>query len=1089
MSLSSRLAVGVSDRARRRGLDYFRQGRARVTQSDGESVDYIVRGTRQYAVTLSIEHDVLYCACTCPYFVDREEACKHVWAAVLDCERSRVLAASERALTLEPDPLVTEAQSFGDGGPGPLLAAASPGRRPDWLSLMRHLASSLPAASQVQDLDPVRSELRYVIHLDVALERGTLVVELKRRDRRKDETWGAEKPLSIDFGDAERLPDEHDRRVFALLRGSESRDWGLATAREYEKVGNPAVLSKETIPFLLPALAATGRCFVRARYGAEEGQLLRCDFDPPWRTVLEIVADDRSGQWILDGAMARENVALPITDVDLFLSSGHFFHNGVAGRIESDAAFPVIALLREHGKIVAPVDDGPRLVAHTLEFVSGAEVKVPDALRFDEIAETPVPTVRIRRPRRDGHKDGLDVELSFRYDAIEIDAFDARTRLFDEVRRVIVPRDREAESAARNQLVRLGFRFRGAADVDGAWQLPSALLPKVVPALVALGWQVEAEGTLYRQASSSRLRVVSGEDWFELKGGATFNGIEVPLPQLLAAARKGEGFVKLGDGSMGILPEAWLARVAPLAGLGHAGGGAVRFSMHQAGLLDALVATLPEVATDEIFEEARRKLSSFEGIAPLSEPPEFRGELRGYQRDGLGWFRFLREFGFGGCLADDMGLGKTVQVLALLVSRGGDRGDAPRTSLVVAPRSVVFNWLDETKRFAPNLRTLDYTGIERSATDLATGSYDLVLTTYGTLRRDAATLSQVPFDYVILDESQAIKNATSQAAKAARLLSGRHRLALSGTPIENHLGELWSLFEFLNPGMLGKSPAFRAWTAGAGDADDPSRQALARAVKPFVLRRTKAKVTPELPARTEQTLWCDLGPVQRRLYDQLRDHYRSSLLAQVSREGLAKSKIHVLEALLRLRQAACHPGLIDRARAGMDSAKLDLLLERLAEVVDEGHKVIVFSQFTSLLALLKPRLDALGPIGIAYLDGATPARQRAEAVARFQDDASCRLFLLSLKAGGVGLNLTAAGYVFLLDPWWNPAVEAQAIDRAHRIGQSKPVIAYRLVARDTVEERILSLQDKKRALADSILAGEESLLRTLTREDLEALLG
>jgi superfamily II DNA or RNA helicase len=961
--------------------------------------------------------------------------------------------------------------------------------RPDWRTFMRELDSSRAEASQAPALDPARSEIRYVIHLDVALERGTLVVELKRKDRRKDDTWGAEKALSIGFGDAERLPDERDRRVFALLRGSESRDWGFATAREHERVGNPAVLSKETIPLFLPALAATGRCFVRASHGADEGRLLRCDFDPPWRTVLEIVADEPSGQWVLDGAMVRASSQVPIAEVDLFLSSGHFFHEGVAGRIESDAAFPVIALLREHGAIVAPVSDGARFVAHILERVSGAELRVPEPLRFDELVEVPVPTVRIRRPRRDGFKDGLDVELSFRYDAIEIDAFDARARIFDEARRVVVPRHQAAETEAADRLVRLGFRFRGQADVDGAWQLPPALLPKAVRALVASGWRVEAEGALYRSYSSSRLRVVSGEDWFELQGGASFGGIEVPLPQLLAAVRKGEGFVKLGDGSLGILPEAWLARIAPLAGLGHAGGGAVRFSPHQAGLLDAFVAALPEVATDELFDAARRKLATFEGIAPVSEPTGFRGELRGYQRDGLGWFRFLREFGFGGCLADDMGLGKTVQVLALLVSRQNERGDAPRASLVVAPRSVVFNWLDEAKRFAPKLRTLDYTGIGRDASDLGTGEYDLVLTTYGTLRRDATTLSRVPFDYVILDESQAIKNATSQAAKASRLLLGRHRLALSGTPIENHLGELWSLFEFLNPGMLGKSPAFRAWTAGAGDADDSSRQVLARAVKPFVLRRTKEKVAPELPARTEQTLWCDLGPVQRRLYDQLRDHYRSSLLAQVSRDGLAKSKIHVLEALLRLRQAALHPGLIDQARAGMDSAKLDLLVERLVEVVDEGHKALVFSQFTSLLALLKPRLDVLGKIGIGYLDGATPARERAEAVARFQQDESCRLFLLSLKAGGFGLNLTAAGYVFLLDPWWNPAVEAQAIDRAHRIGQSKPVMAYRLVARDTVEERILSLQEKKRALADSILAGDESLLRTLTREDLEALLG
>jgi superfamily II DNA or RNA helicase len=1079
----------VSPRARTRGLDYFREGRAKVVSSDGESVEYAVRGTRRYAVVLSIEKDVLYCACTCPFFVDRQEVCKHVWAAILDCERSRVLAGEAGVFALQPDPLANEAEAMDDGEPGPFRVEGSPGGRPEWLQLMRRLASPRPDASHLPALDWTRSEIRYAIHLSTALKRGTLVVELKRRDRKKDDTWGAEKVLSIDFGDAERLPDARDRRVFALLRGSETREWGHSMSRGYENVGNPAVLSKEMIPLLLPALAATGRCFVRASHGDDEGRLLRCDFDPPWRTVLEIVADDRSPQWVLNGAMEREGLKLAIADVDLFLSSGHFFQNGVAGRIESDAAFPVIALLREHGKIVAPADDGLRLVAHTLEFVSGAEVKVPDTLRFDEAAVAPVPTVRIRRQRRGGQNPSLDVELSFRYDAIEIDAFDARTKILDEVKRLILPRDQAAESAARDRLVRLGFRFRGPADVDGSWQLPPALLPKAVPALVALGWQVEAEGTVYRQASSSRLRVVSGEDWFELQGGASFNGVEVPLPQLLAAARKGEGFVKLGDGSLGILPEAWLEKVAPLAGLGHAGGGAVRFSQHQAGLLEALLIALPETATDELFDNARRKLASFEGIAPLSEPPGFRGELRGYQRDGLGWFRFLREFGFGGCLADDMGLGKTVQVLALLASREKERGDAPRASLVVAPRSVVFNWIDEAKRFAPKLRTLDYTGIGRSAADLGSGKHELVLTTYGTLRRDAAALSKIPFDYVILDESQAIKNASSQAAKAARLLSGRHRLALSGTPIENHLGELWSLFEFLNPGMLGKSPAFRTWTAGAGDADDASRIALARAVKPFVLRRTKEKVTPELPARTEQTLWCDLGPVQRRLYDQLRDHYRASLLAQVNRDGLAKSKIHVLEALLRLRQAACHPGLIDKARSGMESAKLDLLVERVAEVVDEGHKVLVFSQFTSLLALLQPRLGALGPIGTAYLDGATPAKERAEAVARFQDDENCRLFLLSLKAGGVGLNLTAAGYVFLLDPWWNPAVEAQAIDRAHRIGQSKPVIAYRLVARDTVEERILSLQEKKRALADSILAGDESLLRTLTREDLEALLG
>ena len=1088
MSLSSRLAGGISDLQRRRGVDYFRQGRANAVRSGDDAAEYSIRGTRPYVVTLSIEDDILYCACSCPYFAEREEACKHVWAAILDCERTGAPAGCARVSALEPDPLATEAHHADGGGPLPSSEAPSSARPPDWLLLMRDLDALRAARLQTPPFERARSEVVYVIPLDVALETGMLVVDLRRRDLKRDGTWGAEKTLGLNFGEAERLPDELDRRVFALLRGSESREWGGAGSRDYERVGNPAVLARETIAFLLPALAATGRCFVRASRRAKEERRLRCDFDRPWRTVVTIGADDRSGQWALDGAMLRDGSELSIAEVDVFLSSGHFFHEGVAGRIESDAAFPVIALLREHGKILAPLRDGPRLVAHALERVHGAEIRVPDVLRFDEIEEAPVPTLRIKRPRWGGSISLFDADLSFLYGAVEIDAFDARPKIFDDLRRLVVARNHGAESDARDRLTRLGFRFRERPDGDGAWQLAPGLIPKIVPALIGLGWRVEAEGAVYRQSSATSLRVVSGEDWFELQGGASFDGIEIPLPQLLSAARKGDPFVKLGDGSLGVLPETWLARVAPLAGLGDAAGQAVRFAPHQTGLLDALVAALPEVATDALFENARRKLARFAGIAPVTEPAGFRGELRGYQREGLGWFRFLREFGFGGCLADDMGLGKTIQVLALLVSRESERGDAPRASLVVAPRSVVFNWLDEAGRFAPKLRTLDYTGLGRREADLEINRHDLVVTTYGTLRRDAASLSKIPFDYVILDEAQAIKNASSQAAKAARLLSGRHRLALSGTPIENHLGELWSLFEFLNPGMLGTSPAFRSWTAGAGEADDGGRQALARAVRPFVLRRTKEKVAPELPARTEQTLWCELGPVQRRLYDELRDHYRASLLGRVRRDGLAKSKMHVLEALLRLRQAACHPGLIDGKREGQESAKLDLLVERLREVLDEGHKTLVFSQFTSLLALLKPRLLALGNLDIAYLDGATPAKQRAEAVARFQENDGCRLFLLSLKAGGFGLNLTAAGYVFLLDPWWNPAAEAQAIDRAHRIGQTKPVNAYRLVARDTVEERILSLQEKKRALADSILAGDESVLRSLTREDLEALL-
>jgi SNF2 family DNA or RNA helicase len=339
---------------------------------------------------------------------------------------------------------------------------------------------------------------------------------------------------------------------------------------------------------------------------------------------------------------------------------------------------------------------------------------------------------------------------------------------------------------------------------------------------------------------------------------------------------------------------------------------------------------------------------------------------------------------------------------------------------------------------------------------------------------------------VILDEAQAIKNASTASAKSARLLRGHHRLALTGTPVENHLGEIWSLFEFLNPGFLGPASVFgRAAAAAPGRAERADLELLARALRPFILRRTKEQVAPELPEKVEQTIHCDLEPPQRRFYDELREHYRHTLLASVAKKGLARSKMQVLEALLRLRQAASHPGLVDAARRAEPAAKLEVLLPRLRELADEGHKALVFSQFTTLLGLLRDRLDALGLV-YEYLDGRT--RDRAERVARFESDGGCPVFLISWKAGGVGLNLTAADYVFLLDPWWNPAVEAQAIDRAHRIGQERHVFAYRLIARDTVEEKIADLQNTKRELADALLGETAGLLRTLEPEDLEWLL-
>ncbi|MFK7819896.1 MAG: DEAD/DEAH box helicase, partial [Planctomycetaceae bacterium] len=586
--------------------------------------------------------------------------------------------------------------------------------------------------------------------------------------------------------------------------------------------------------------------------------------------------------------------------------------------------------------------------------------------------------------------------------------------------------------------------------------------------LIDLGWQVRADGQTVQQAGKVKFKVKSDIDWFDLEAQVDFDGHSVAFPTLLAALKRGDTTVRLDDGSLGIMPEEWLAQFGLLSGLGTKNEEGLRFSNNQAAILDALLAAEENVDYDDRFKSLSDQLRGFDGVELRREPHGFDGELRDYQKMGLGWLHFLKDFRFGGCLADDMGLGKTVQVLAMLSEYHMADSTLPPT-LIVVPRSLMFNWSQECERFTPHLTVMEYTGADREELRPLFQKHNLVLTTYGTLRRDAVELREMDFSYIVLDEAQTIKNPASQVARASRLLKASHRIALSGTPIENSLGDLWSIFEFLNPGMLGRSKAFRDHTSNPEDTS--SRAMLSRGLRPFILRRSKQQVAAELPEKLEETIYCEMEADQRKLYDELRVHYRDSLLGVIEKDGINKSRMHVLEALLRLRQAACHPALLDKHGEAEASAKLDYLCPRLEELIAEGHKALVFSQFTSMLSLVRTRLDDLG-MQYEYLDGRT--RNRKDCVNRFQTDDDCSVFLISLKAGGLGLNLTAADYVFLLDPWWNPAVEAQAVDRAHRVGQQRPVFAYRLICRDTVEEKIAQLQKKKRELADAIREADNS---------------
>jgi superfamily II DNA or RNA helicase len=1112
MYLQRHLSKSFPSQVRERGLRLFQAGCVRDLQGNQWKVDASVQGTMLYHTSLVRAENALEGTCDCPYFADNG-VCKHCWATILAAEKRSYLLGRIGSAPLHfagPDEDDLEFEDEEDDEDEELLELPArppsrhswlqPGKRltpkiakpspPSWRLFLNHVANS---PIQISPGEPWRAdrEIYYVVDVGHTISSSGLYLEVNCREPRKTGGWGKVKQYRVARAHIADIPDPRDREILLMLGG-------VPEPYAYNTANVPCVYRIRNAParLLLPKLCATGRCRLRLDDNVpfENQTVLAWDDGPPWQFHLRVEQKDKN--WVMRGYLKRDGEEMDLNTPHVLLDDGLLFANGKVGLFEHGGAFAWIVHLRQKPEIDVPSKQGFDFVTEMLNRPVLPPVQWPEGLRFDEVRNEPRPALKLEKQKVGWHGEPtLTASLSFDYGGVVIPLDQTGTGIYEPGERRFWHRDQAREQAAIQRLMDLGLRkaerYYGSP-VLTRWTVPPKRLPKIIQALAAENWQIESEGKLFRNAGVFEAELTSGIDWFELHGAVDYGGEKVKLPELLKAMERGENIVRLGDGSFGVIPEEIREKYGMLIGFGRKHEDHVRFSRSQAGVLDVLLAGRDEIRVDEIFGRIRNELSSFEGIVAAQQPEGFVGTLRDYQLDGVAWMQFLRRFGFGGCLADDMGVGKTPQVLALLETRRALRaqnGSAPEEvigpSLAVVPRSLIYNWMRESERFTPQLRILDHTGALRDRKLEKFTDYDLILTTYGTLRRDAPLFQSFPFDYVILDEAQAIKNANTESAKAARLLQAKHRLALSGTPVENHLGELWSLFEFLNPGMLGAASAFQIAGDRLRNPDDSTRHVLAKAIRPFILRRTKQQVASELPPKTEQTLYCELDVTQRKLYNELRDHYRSALLGKIDKDGMAKSQIRILEALLRLRQAACHPGLIDKARVGEASAKLEALLPQLSEVTEEGHKALIFSQFTSFLAILKTQLDAAG-IPYQYLDGKT--KDREGAVQRFESDKDCKLFLISLKAGGVGLNLCAADYVFLLDPWWNPAVEAQAVDRAHRIGQANPVFAYRLIARDTVEEKVIELQNSKRDLADAIIRADTRMVGNLKREDLELLL-
>ena len=1027
-----------------RGDEYFAQGRVKRLEVIEGVIEADVEGTTLYAVDLIVDKHTLQVVCECPWYLQQIQPCKHIWAAIRAASAENLLP--DRAMSLLPlEVEVDPDDEFYDN----VRVFTPRDTRAPWERFMEALGPA-PAVSRHRVTRTIPDEIAYVL---IGFARSpTFTLQILGRARKKNGEWGKWKPLALHLDELHRL-DPFDRDTLGLLH-----------QRTYMTTADATVpLSSPTTQWWVERIARAGRLYT----ADAEGELrpIAWDDGPPWSFRVSIVNDAGSATYRITGTIQRDGESLPLSSISA-IAADILIADGRASRFDDGGRAAWIHPLRASGPVDVPHADAERFRQALLRAPIG-DVSLPEELGWELVDAGPKPLLSLRH---DAWSAELHAELFFVYGDWRVSSRSAESQTT--IGRKLIRRDRNREDAFRARLGALGV----IVTFDG-YRVRLQQLEEIARTLTAEKWQIEIDSSPVRVTDDFDVEISSGIDWFDLDVQASFGEVRLGLPELLAAAEAKRSLLRLSDGSFGIVPSSWTEALTPVVELGKMHGESVRFRPAQALLIDALLRSSTR-KTDVAFDDLRTRLSA-SAPEPRQEPATLGTTLRPYQRAGLGWLEFLRTTGLGGCLADDMGLGKTVQTLALLETLRIE--GTTRPSLVVAPRSLLFNWAAEARKFAPQLRVVEHHGTERDRNVFEDA--DLVLTTYATMRLDIQRLAQTEFEYVILDEAQAIKNASSQVAKASRLLRGRHRLALSGTPIENHLGELWSLFEFLNPGLLGSVRSFNR-TFASKTTPPERREALARALRPLILRRTKEQVAPELPERTELTRYCELEGKQKQQYEELRDHYRDLLLGRVAKNGLDKSRMQILEALLRLRQAACHPALIN-PDTDAPSAKSELLLEELRDVVDSGHRALVFSQFTSFLGIVRRSLDA-EKIDYLYLDGRT--RDRQSLVEQFQRADGPPLFLISLKAGGLGLNLTNADYIFLLDPWWNPAVEAQAIDRAHRIGRTKPVVAYRLIARDTVEEKILELQARKRELAESIISEDNSVLRKLEVADLELLL-
>ncbi|MHB1686524.1 MAG: SNF2-related protein [Ignavibacteriaceae bacterium] len=1096
----------VPDLIRKRGFQYFASRSVSNLAIEKNIVTATVKGSKEYDVRIEFNYNksIADYVCTCPY-MESGAACKHIVAVLYqlnfagvfypyyEFERPDVKNNNLKLLTLDKtysqiSPLLGEhsEQKKAIDGQTDLMR-----KRNEWMEEVRKKKEATKLAELrnnfnefFQEQDPKRQKTKYKIIYGITTAGYCPILYALKVKILKDGTYSSvvdeittiTAQLLEGLSFQERLVLEFFGDKYGKIHLSNTYDYGIYTAKDTERKN--ALLS-DILTFLMEkevyhldaySKFLDKRIYVRPEYS---------------NAAVTITEDDENISLSLKIYFEGEEIKLDKNTFPLINNPLWLFACDKIFRVSNLSRPQLTAFMEKGNKILVPKIYMEYFEQNILpQIVSNLPI---EAGKYSvEYIETP-PAKKIFMEE---YENSLLLKLKFGYGSYDLfyNPSEQRTTFLTDGKIITVIRDKVVEEEARD-LIKTFYVKEIEPGFFTPRKNPLDLLFKLIPYAKENGFEIYGDKELSKfKVNASRpkvsLVVSSGVDWFDVETKIDFSGSYVNLETLLSALKQKKNYIELNDGSVGILPEEWIKKFQRTIMFGEADQNSIRFSKAQANALDFLVNEADDAQTDEAFKEHINRLNSFDKIKKQKLPSGINASLRNYQKSGFDWFYFLQEFNFGGILADDMGLGKTIQALALLAKE--KKGN--RTSLIVAPTSVVFNWINEIKKFTPGLKVLNHTGGERikGNTDHFE-NYDAVITSYSVLLREADFFSKIKFYYIILDESQKIKNPLSKTAKAVRMLSAGHKLCLTGTPVENNLNEIWSQFAFLNPGLLGSLNKFQKnFTKPIHKQNDKSAsEHLRKLIYPFILRRTKDLVAKELPKKSEVIHYCEMEPEQEKIYNLWRNSIREELMEEISRNGIKKSGFKVIEGLLRLRQICNHPVLVKKDYR-KKSGKFEEFKELSEKVIGDGHKVLVFSQFVQMLDILKAYLNRQ-KIAYEYLTGSVINRE--ERVNNFQNNNDVKIFLISLKAGGFGLNLTAADYVFHYDPWWNPAVEAQATDRTHRIGQDKNIFVYKFITKNTIEEKILLLQERKRKLVENIITSENGMLKNLTREDIEILFG